>query len=85
MPFRSHSTSPTPTARPTSTAGPSAPAPKRRGFMARFAIDLQAAALEYIGTVMFLLIGLGGIQAVTAQVESGQGPSSLVERDMYVP
>jgi aquaporin related protein len=64
--------------------------------MARFAQDIQAAFLEFIGTVMFLLIGLGGIQSVTSEANtdlsstSGTGAatnnasSSVVERNMCV-
>ena len=47
--------------------------------------DLAAATLEFIGTAFFLLFGLGGIQASTAEdTASGQPPASGVEHVLYI-
>lgn len=43
--------------------------------------DAQAALLEFVGTTFFLLLGLGGIQAVTGEVETS---GSTVEQVMYI-
>jgi aquaporin related protein len=45
--------------------------------------DLEAAFLEFCGTVMFLLIGLGGIQAVTTASLQGTEASN-VDRYLYI-
>ncbi|KAF8839520.1 aquaporin-like protein [Paxillus ammoniavirescens] len=46
-----------------------------------FAIDIKAAALEFIGTTLFLLLGLGGIQAAAgAALESG----TTIEHVLYI-
>lgn len=43
--------------------------------------DCKAAALEFVGTAFFLLLGLGGIQAATGEaLESG----STIEHVMYI-
>jgi aquaporin rerated protein, other eukaryote len=45
--------------------------------------DAQAALLEFIGTTFFLLLGLGGIQAASA--ESSSPPSgSTIEHVLYI-
>nr|B0DMR6.2 RecName: Full=Aquaporin Lacbi1:392091 [Laccaria bicolor S238N-H82] len=47
--------------------------------------DLAAATLEFIGTAFFLLFGLGGIQASTAEdTASGQPPASGIEHVLYI-
>ena len=46
--------------------------------------DCLAAGLEFVGTVVFLLLGLGGIQAAVAESGSGAAPSSGVEMVLYV-
>ncbi|KZP22613.1 aquaporin-like protein [Athelia psychrophila] len=54
-----------------------------RSHFSTFKLDLQAAALEFVGTTFFLLLGLGGIQAVSS--ESGDGPpASTVEKVLYI-
>ena len=50
-----------------------------------FRLDCKAAVLEFIGTAFFLLFGLGGIQAATAETEKGGGrQSSTTEQVMYI-
>jgi len=50
-----------------------------------FRADCKAAALEFVGTAFFLLFGLGGIQAATAETEQGGGrQSSTTEQVMYI-
>lgn len=46
--------------------------------------DVAAALLELIGTTFFLLFGLGGIQAATAENLSSTHPSSSVEQVLYI-
>lgn len=47
--------------------------------------DCKAAALEFVGTAFFLLFGLGGIQAATAETEGAGGrQSSITEQVMYI-
>jgi len=46
--------------------------------------DLAAALLELIGTAFFLLIGLGGIQAATAENLSGARPASNIQQVLYI-
>jgi hypothetical protein len=58
--------------------------PLKRGGIRRFTDDFEAAVLEFMGTVLFLLIALGGAQAVTMMIADGGGPVSYVERNMYV-
>ncbi|KAF8151022.1 putative aquaporin 1 [Crassisporium funariophilum] len=48
-----------------------------------FRDDCAAAALEFIGTTFFLLFGLGGIQAATAETLTGNPPSN-VEHVLYI-
>ncbi|KAI9566847.1 aquaporin-like protein [Boletus coccyginus] len=44
-------------------------------------IDIKAAAIEFVGTTLFFLLGLGGIQAATGEVlQSG----STVEQTLYI-
>ncbi|KAJ7881075.1 putative aquaporin 1 [Mycena olivaceomarginata] len=45
--------------------------------------DLIAASLELVGTMFFLLLGLGGIQAATAETMSSDGVTN-VERVLYI-
>jgi hypothetical protein len=45
--------------------------------------DIEAACLEFCGTVLFLLIGLGGIQGVSAASSVGPEASS-VEKVLYI-
>ena len=46
--------------------------------------DCLAAALEFIGTVFFLLFGLGGIQAATTESTAANRPSSTLEQVLYI-
>ncbi|PFH46013.1 hypothetical protein AMATHDRAFT_77850 [Amanita thiersii Skay4041] len=45
--------------------------------------DLKAAFLEFIGTAFFLLLGLGGIQAATAELEAST-TVSRIEQVLYI-
>ena len=50
-----------------------------------FRADCKAATLEFVGTAFFLLFGLGGIQAATAETEQGSGRQSpTTEQVMYI-
>jgi aquaporin related protein len=50
-----------------------------------FRADCKAAVLEFVGTAFFLLFGLGGIQAATAETEHGGArQSSTTEQVMYI-
>lgn len=50
-----------------------------------FRADCKAAALEFVGTAFFLLFGLGGIQAASAEtVQGGVRQSSTTEQIMYI-
>lgn len=49
-----------------------------------FAGDLAAAFLEFIGTTFFLLLGLGGIQAATAEDNSSKLPASDIQHTLYI-
>jgi aquaporin related protein len=49
-----------------------------------FRNDFLAAVLEFVGTVFFLLFGLGGIQASTAEVSIAGRPASDIERVLYI-
>lgn len=82
---------PSPIPRKMRTFNPLAPKGQRhseydmspRSHFSNFKLDLQAAALEFVGTTFFLLLGLGGIQAVSG--ESGEGPAaSTVEKVLYI-
>lgn len=55
--------------------------PAQKSGSQRFAEDLQAAFLEFIGTTTFLLIGLGGIQAGAG---AGNDTSTSVSNNMYI-
>ncbi|KAF7977131.1 hypothetical protein HWV62_4527 [Athelia sp. TMB] len=46
-------------------------------------LDLQAAALEFVGTMFFLLLGLGGIQAVSGEGNYGDS-GSTIEKVLYI-
>ncbi|EIN04635.1 aquaporin-like protein [Punctularia strigosozonata HHB-11173 SS5] len=52
----------------------------RRGALAT---DLQAAALEYVGTTTFLLLFFGAIQAVSVQ-DPNVASSPIVETQLYI-
>lgn len=54
-----------------------------RSHFSSFKLDLQAAALEFVGTTFFLLLGLGGIQAATGEIYSGAG-ASTIDKFMYI-
>jgi aquaporin related protein len=45
---------------------------------------LVAAALEFIGTMFFLLFVRGGIQAATADSTAADRPSSTLEQVFYI-
>ncbi|KAF8963153.1 putative aquaporin 1 [Flammula alnicola] len=49
-----------------------------------FRDDCTAAALEFVGTAFFLLFGLGGIQASTAENDQPGRQSSAVEQVLYI-
>ncbi|KAJ7220286.1 aquaporin-like protein [Mycena pura] len=51
---------------------------------ANFRRDLLAASLEFVGTTLFLLLGLGGIQAVTAEKASSAGHVTDVDQALYI-
>ena len=60
---------------------------KTSGLFDNLRDDCLAAALEFIGTVFFLLFGLGGIQAATAEstVTVANRPlSSTLEQVLYI-
>ncbi|KAJ7760638.1 putative aquaporin 1 [Mycena maculata] len=46
--------------------------------------DLIAASLELVGTTFFLLLGLGGIQAATAEKASSSAGVTNVEQVLYI-
>jgi aquaporin related protein len=46
--------------------------------------DMAAALLELIGTAFFLIIGLGGIQAATAENLSSAHPASNIQQVLYI-
>ncbi|KAF8224164.1 aquaporin-like protein, partial [Tricholoma matsutake] len=45
---------------------------------------MAAALLEFVGTAFFLIIGLGGIQAATAENLSSERPASNVQQVLYI-
>lgn len=46
-----------------------------------FSIDAKAAAIEFVGTTFFFLLGLGGVQAATGEaLQSG----STIEHVLYI-
>jgi glycerol uptake facilitator-like aquaporin len=49
-----------------------------------FSADCHAAFLEFVGTVVFLLLGLGGIQAAAGESASDATPASTVQQVLYV-
>lgn len=58
---------------------------KASGLFDNLRDDCLAAALEFIGTVFFLLFGLGGIQAATAESTVTNRPSSsTLEQVLYI-
>lgn len=46
--------------------------------------DLIAASLELVGTTFFLLLGLGGMQAVAAEKQSSISGVTTVEQVLYI-
>jgi len=46
-----------------------------------FKLDCKAAALEFVGTTFFLLLGLGGIQAANSEAESS---GTTIGHVMYI-
>ncbi|KAG2133529.1 aquaporin-like protein [Suillus bovinus] len=51
------------------------------GIFSTFKLDCKAAALEFVGTTFFLLLGLGGIQAANSEAESS---GTTIEHVMYI-
>lgn len=49
-----------------------------------FRDDCAAAAFEFVGTAFFLLFGLGGIQAATAESVAAGGQSLGIEHVLYI-
>ncbi|RPD60009.1 aquaporin-like protein [Lentinus tigrinus ALCF2SS1-7] len=56
---------------------------RRPSLAARIKDDIYAAALEYVGTTVFLLLALGCVQASAAEASSSQYGSNI-ERVMYI-
>jgi hypothetical protein len=54
-----------------------------QGMFATIGEDLFACALEGVGTTMFLLFGLGGIQAASLESQTGAAASG-VEKILYI-
>ncbi|KAI0044284.1 aquaporin-like protein [Auriscalpium vulgare] len=48
------------------------------------AADIHAALLEYVGTTVFLLLGLGGIQAAAAAGNATPGTASALTHVLYM-
>lgn len=59
------------------------PPKKKPGMLAGLRKDISAAGLEFVGTVIFLLIGLGGIQA-TAEANQSSAPQSKVLTNIFI-
>ena len=57
---------------------------KTSGLFDNLRDDCLAAALEFIGTVFFLLFGLGGIQAANVESSVADRPSSTLEQVLYI-
>ncbi|KAG1866115.1 aquaporin-like protein [Suillus subluteus] len=51
------------------------------GMFSTFKLDCKAAALEFVGTTFFLLLGLGGIQAANGEAESS---GTTIGHVMYI-
>jgi aquaporin related protein len=49
-----------------------------------FSRDCGAALLEFVGTFVFLLLGFGGIQAVSSEERSTAPGASSVEQFLYI-
>lgn len=56
--------------------------PTRPGIFDNLRADLHAAAQEFVGTICFLLLAFGGIQAVSEEGKSGN-PSNI-DKVMYI-
>jgi len=54
----------------------------RPGLFDNLRDDLFAASLEFVGTICFLMLAFGGIQAVSEEGKSGE--ASNIERVMYI-
>jgi aquaporin rerated protein, other eukaryote len=54
------------------------------GCFSDFRIDIQAAFLEFVGTTMFLLLGLGGIQASLSASEASPYNTPTLDRVLYI-
>lgn len=54
------------------------------GLFSNLSEDLCAALLELVGTAFFVLFGLGGIQAATAENLSSAQPASNVQQVLYI-
>lgn len=57
---------------------------KFSNLFANLSEDMAAALLEFVGTAFFLIIGLGGIQAATAENLSSERPASNVQQVLYI-
>ena len=57
---------------------------KTSGLFDNLRDDCFAAALEFIGTVFFLLFGLGGIQVANTESSVADRPSSTLEQVLYI-
>ena len=57
---------------------------KTSGLFDNLRDDCLAAALEFIGTVFFLLFGLGGIQAANVESSVPDRLSSTLEQVLYI-
>ena len=57
---------------------------KTSGMFDNLRDDCLAAALEFIGTVFFLLFGLGGIQVANTESSVADRPSSTLEQVLYI-
>jgi aquaporin related protein len=53
-------------------------------YFSTFSNDCYAALLEFIGTFVFLLLGLGGIQAAATEQSNDGGKASGLEYILYV-
>ncbi|KAH9945413.1 aquaporin-like protein [Epithele typhae] len=57
---------------------------KPPGYFDSFRDDLTAAALEFVGTTVFLLLAFGGVQAAAFEAGPNPAQSSEIQRVMYV-
>jgi aquaporin related protein len=54
------------------------------GYFSDYKVDLHAALLEFVGTTIFLLLGLGGIQASSSALEVSPYNTSTLLRVLYI-